>query len=90
MDPIAADVIVTGHVQGVFFRASMREQADRLGVTGWVRNEPDGTVHAHLEGAPEAVDELVSCCAEGPPAARVSDVARSDADPTGAEQFRSG
>ena len=90
MTSIAADVIVTGHVQGVFFRASMREQADRLGVTGWVRNEPDGTVHAHLEGAPEAVDELVSWCAEGPPAARVSDVARSDAEPAGAEQFRSG
>jgi len=89
MTSIAADVIVTGHVQGVFFRASMREQADRLGVTGWVRNEPDGTVHAHLEGAPEAVDELVSWCAEGPPAARVADVARSDAEPTGAEQFRS-
>ena len=65
MDTIAVDLVVTGHVQGVFFRASMREQADRLGVTGWVRNEPDGTVHAHLEGAPEAVDELVSWCAEG-------------------------
>ena len=44
MDIEATDIVVTGHVQGVFYRAAMREQADRLEVTGWVRNEPDGTV----------------------------------------------
>ena len=65
MGTTAADVVVTGRVQGVFFRAAMREQADRLGVTGWVRNEPDGSVRAHLEGPDGAVDRLVDWCAQG-------------------------
>ena len=71
MDTTAADVVVTGRVQGVFFRAAMREQADRLGVTGWVRNEPDGSVRAHLEGPDQAVDRLVDWCSVGSSAARV-------------------
>ena len=73
MTSIAVDVVVTGHVQGVFFRASMREQAGPLGVTGWVRNEPDGSVHAHLEGPAEAVESLVEWCAAGPPSAQVDE-----------------
>ena len=52
MDIKATDIVVTGRVQGVFYRAGMREQAERLEVAGWVHNEPDGTVTAHLEGAP--------------------------------------
>lgn len=85
----AVDVVVTGHVQGVFFRASMREQAERLGVTGWARNEPDGSVTAHLEGPADAVEELVAWCADGPPRARVEDVRRTDGEVTGASSFRS-
>jgi acylphosphatase len=87
MDTTAVDVVVTGHVQGVFFRASMREQADQLGVTGWVRNEPDGSVRAHVEGSADAVDQLVQWCARGPSAARVEDVARTAGEPTGARGF---
>jgi acylphosphatase len=87
MDTSAVDVVVTGHVQGVFFRASMREQADRLGVTGWVRNESDGSVRAHLEGSPDAVEQLVAWCADGPPAARVEDVRRQAAETTDAVGF---
>ena len=67
MATTAVDVVVTGRVQGVFYRASMRARAERLGVTGWVRNEPDGSVHAHLEGDPDDVDALVDWCARGPP-----------------------
>ena len=87
MGTAAVDVVVTGHVQGVFFRATMRDQADRLGFSGWVRNEADGSVRAHLEGPEEALDRLVDWCAEGPPAARVQGVERSASEPTGARSF---
>jgi len=70
----ARHVTVTGRVQGVFFRAWLREQAAELGVTGWVRNCPDGRVDAHVEGGPAAVDEIVGRIRQGPPAARVEDV----------------
>ncbi len=83
----AADVVVTGRVQGVFFRASMRDRAERLGVAGWVSNEPDGSVRAHLEGPAEAVDELVDWCARGSDGARVEDVRREDGELTGARSF---
>jgi acylphosphatase len=89
MDSTAVEVVVTGHVQGVFFRASMREQADRLGVTGWVRNESDGSVRAHLEGPADAVEDLVTWCAHGPPAAGVDEVRTADADLIGARSFGS-
>ncbi len=90
MDSTAVDVVVTGHVQGVFFRASMRDQAERLGVTGWVRNDPDGSVRAHLEGPAAAVEDLVAWCADGPPNARVDEVRTTDGELTGARSFGSG
>jgi acylphosphatase len=89
MATTAVDVVVTGRVQGVFFRASMREQAELLGVAGWVRNEPDGSVRAHLEGDADAVDSLVAWCSHGPPAAIVQDVRRTPGDPTGTTAFKS-
>ena len=88
MGATAVDLVVTGHVQGVFFRASLREQAGYRGVTGWVRNAPDGSVRAHLEGDAEALDALVAWCREGPRAARVDEVRRTDAVLTGARSFR--
>jgi acylphosphatase len=88
MDIEATDIVVTGRVQGVFYRAGMREQADRLEVAGWVRNEPDGTVTAHLEGAPAAVSELLDWCATGTPAAQVQDVSTEPAEVTGARGFQ--
>lgn len=83
----AVDLVVTGRVQGVFFRAALREQAERLGLTGWVSNEPDGSVRAHLEGPAEAVDTVVEWCAQGPPAARVADVRREHGQLTAARSF---
>ena len=74
MTQIARHVSVTGRVQGVFFRAWMREQAAELGVTGWVRNCPDGRVDSHVEGEQTAVEQIVERLRRGPPAARVEDV----------------
>jgi acylphosphatase len=71
---IARHVRVRGHVQGVFFRAWTREQAEQLGIRGWVRNCPDGTVEAHLEGEEDEVRQLVERMGEGPPSAEVSKV----------------
>ena len=74
MDIEATDIVVTGRVQGVFYRAGMREQAERLDVAGWVRNEPDGSVRAHLEGAgPQRSSELLDIGgASGTPASHRS------------------
>ncbi len=86
-DVAALDLVVTGRVQGVFYRASMRTEADRLGVSGWVRNSDDGTVHAHLEGPRAALEELLVWCRSGPPRARVDEVSTTDAEVTGSSGF---
>ena len=83
----AVDVSVTGLVQGVFFRAETQQEAYRLDVTGWVRNEPDGSVAAHFEGEPGAVEAMVAWCREGPRRARVARVDVRDAEVTGARGF---
>jgi acylphosphatase len=88
MDIEATDIVVTGRVQGVFYRAGMREQAERLEVAGWVRNEPDGSVRAHLEGTSAAVAELLDWCASGTPSAQVDDVSTQRAEVTGARGFQ--
>ena len=74
MGEIARHVRVTGRVQGVFYRAWTQEQADSLGVTGWVRNCPDGRVEAHVEGEESAVERMIEHLRKGPPSARVEDV----------------
>jgi acylphosphatase len=74
MAQVAKHVSVTGRVQGVFFRAWMREQASSLGVTGWVRNCPDGRVDSHVEGEEIAVEQLIDRLHRGPPSAQVDDV----------------
>jgi acylphosphatase len=83
----AVDVVVTGRVQGVSFRYYAERTARTLGVTGWVRNEPDGSVAAHLEGASEAVDAMLAWLHQGPPAASVDRVDVTAAMPTGAGSF---
>lgn len=76
-------VFLEGKVQGVFFRDSTRQEAGKLGVTGWVRNLPDGRVEAVFEGASKAVDEVVAWARSGPPQARVDDMDVQVEDPTG-------
>lgn len=73
-------LLIHGRVQGVWFRESMRSEAERLGVTGWVRNRPDGTVEAVIQGADEALGILLDWTHRGPPAARVTRVIVSDAE----------
>lgn len=73
-DVTRAHLLVTGTVQGVFFRASAADEARRLGLTGWVRNLPDGSVEAVAEGPRAQVDAFVAWCHRGPPAAQVSGV----------------
>ncbi len=68
---VRAHVFVSGRVQGVFFRSETRHEARLRGVTGWVRNLPDGRVEAVFEGEEEAVKELIEFCRRGPPGARV-------------------
>ena len=63
---------MTGRVQGVFYRASTVKEASRLGLTGWVRNEPDGSVVLEAQGAKEAVERLLDWARKGPPGARVA------------------
>ena len=72
---------IRGVVQGVGFRYAMREEALRLGVSGWVRNRADGSVEALLQGEPRAVETLVAWAGNGPPAARVLEVQASEAEP---------
>lgn len=83
----AVQVRVTGRVQGVSFRWYTQQQARHLGVAGWVRNDPDGSVLLHAEGPDDAVDALVSWCRQGPATARVRDVAVRPAAPSGLADF---
>jgi acylphosphatase len=80
-------VVVHGLVQGVFFRDTMRRQAERRGVAGWVRNNPDGSVEAVFEGDDEAVERLVELCREGPRGARVDSVDVLREEPEGLSGF---
>jgi len=72
-------LIIHGRVQGVGYRAYMRIEANRLGVTGWVRNRAEGTVEATIHGSPEDVSKLLDWIRRGPPAARVTSVQVSEA-----------
>jgi acylphosphatase len=83
----AVTVKVTGRVQGVAFRWYAVQEAERLGVTGWVRNEPDESVAAYVEGDDPAVDAMVDWCRSGPTHASVRNVAVTQARPAGATSF---
>ena len=80
-------VVVSGRVQGVWYRDSCREQARAAGVGGWVRNRGDGAVEAEFEGPPAAVDTVVTWCRSGPPRARVDDVTVTPIPPLGEHTF---
>ena len=83
-------VVISGRVQGVFFRDSCARKASGEGVAGRVRNLPSGDVEAVFEGEAEAVGRMVDWCHRGPPSARVDGVEVSDEEPQGENRFRVG
>ncbi|MBA2240750.1 MAG: acylphosphatase [Solirubrobacterales bacterium] len=79
--------IAHGDVQGVFFRDSTRRRAGELGLSGWVRNTPEGTVEGIFEGSPEAVEAALSFVREGPGQARIEKVEETAEEPEGLDGF---
>ncbi len=67
-------VYISGHVQGVFFRYETKRNAESLGVRGWVRNLPDGSVECVFEGEKENIEKILEFCKHGPPGANVTDI----------------
>ena len=86
--PFHYAIRVEGRVQGVFYRASARAEAERLGLRGFVRNEPDGSVYAEAEGERDALDRFVGWCRRGPPHARVDRITVEEGPMKGFEGFR--
>jgi acylphosphatase len=81
-------VVVSGRVQGVFFRGDCERMAVSYGLSGWVRNLPDGTVEAAFEGLDADVEAAVAWCRVGPAMAAVDDLVTVEESPTGEKGFR--
>jgi len=86
---VARRVVIRGRVQGVFFRAAVRDAALAVGVCGWAANREDGTVEVWVEGEPDAVNAVVAACRTGSPASRVDRVDVEEAEPEGLSGFDS-
>ena len=71
---VRAHLLISGRVQGVWYRASTKEKAAELGVVGWVKNTSDGKVEAVFEGTKEYVDRMIDWCYQGPPLAHVTEI----------------
>jgi acylphosphatase len=85
---VATRVVISGRVQGVWFRGWTVETAQRKGVRGWVRNRRDGKVEALFIGTQAAVDAMIAACREGPPLARIEHIEPSPAQDDGSAGFR--
>lgn len=83
----ARSVRVSGQVQGVFFRQSAVDRAERLAIAGWIRNCPDGSVEALVEGEADALDAIIEWLGRGPAHARVDRIEVGEAEPSGATGF---
>jgi acylphosphatase len=79
---------LSGKVQGVFFRDSSKKTADRLGLTGIVCNEPDGSLYAEVEGTKDSLEAFAAWCKKGPPRAHVVTYVIEEADPKGYVGFK--
>jgi acylphosphatase len=82
-----ARVVVRGRVQGVFFRVETRDRARSLGLSGWVRNAPDGSVEAVFEGDRERIESMLAWCRRGPSLAQVDELEAEWEEPVGEEGF---
>jgi acylphosphatase len=87
MAEVARHVRVTGHVQGVFYRAWVQGQARELAISGWIRNCPDGSVEAHIQGDDSAVSRMIERMRSGPSNARVDDIEVEEAEPASPGRF---
>ncbi len=87
-DVVRRRLILTGHVQGVFFRASVQEAAENEGVAGWASNRSDGSVEVVLEGPASAVESVLGYCRIGPVNARVDSAEIKEEDPKGLSGFQ--
>lgn len=87
MSIIHCRIIVSGKVQGVFYRASARDKARELGIKGFARNEPDGTVYIEAEGEKSVLDQFVDWCKKGPKNALVTRITVSEEVPQGHTNF---
>jgi acylphosphatase len=85
---VAVRIVVHGRVQGVWFRAWTREEAERRGLSGWVRNRRDGTVEALFAGEDAKVEEMIAVCRDGPPRAQVTQLERFPAEPPAEAGFQ--
>lgn len=81
MTIIARTIRVRGKVQGVGFRENMRKMAEHMGITGWVRNRVDGSVEAHVQGEPVAVEDILQWARIGPPHGKVDHLVSENAEP---------
>jgi acylphosphatase len=79
-EKVTRRLAITGVVQGVWYRESMRQEAERLGITGWVRNRPDGSVEALVQGSASAVEAMQRWAHRGPEQARVERVEATAAE----------
>ena len=86
-EPVARKVHLYGRVQGVFFRQWAVSQARELGVAGWVRNRPDGSVEAHLTGNEDAVSQMIERMRQGPFNARIDDLTVEEVVPEDVDGF---
>ncbi|MGH7363948.1 MAG: acylphosphatase [Candidatus Methylomirabilales bacterium] len=87
MPRVRARVVISGKVQGVYFRGTAEDEGRSRGLAGWVRNRPDGQVEAVFEGEKAAVEAVIAWCHRGPPAARVTGVAVTWEEPRGEQGF---
>ena len=85
----AKRAVVSGRVQGVFYRAHVAEVARAHGAAGWAANRDDGTVEIHVEGPPEAVEAVIAAARQGSPRSEVADVDVREADPENCSGFSS-
>lgn len=83
-----AQLLISGRVQGVGYRAATRKMAEHLQLTGWVKNLPDGRVEALVEGREGAIAQMVQWCYHGPPSAQVQSVVVEEVLPQGLSHFR--
>ena len=81
-------VLVEGRVQGVFFRANTKKKAEKLGLSGWVKNLDDGRVEAVFEGEGKGLQEILGFCERGPKLAKVEDVSVEYGEVEGLEGFK--